>query len=115
LCLSTASSRTTKKGQQVLLAAPLIESKGVTRATNANAAYHESALAPSKIHSLWISPPSLPRASSRLAMLEKLHLAKAFLGFFQGLVGVAKIFPFAGNYLISAFYFLDRRQPPVRN
>jgi hypothetical protein len=37
-----------KKGQQVLLAAPLIESKGVTRATNAIARYHEFAPAPNE-------------------------------------------------------------------
>ncbi len=40
-----------KKGQQVLLAAPLIESKGVTRATNATAPYHEFALAPNEFGS----------------------------------------------------------------
>src|SRR5882762_10051904 len=80
-----------KKGQQVLLAAPLIESKGVTRATNANAGYHESALAPSKIHRVWISPRLNAVPASCLAMLEKLHLAQAFLRFFQRLVRTAKI------------------------
>jgi len=35
----------------VLLAAPLIESKGVTRATNASAPYHEFALAPNEFGS----------------------------------------------------------------
>jgi hypothetical protein len=37
-----------KKGQQVVTCSPLIESKGVTRATNAIARYHESAATPSE-------------------------------------------------------------------
>src|ERR1700730_3911538 len=39
-------------------------------------------------------------------MVEKLHLADAFLCSFQRLVGAAKIFPFAGFYLIPTFSFL---------
>jgi ribosomal protein S18 acetylase RimI-like enzyme len=47
-----------KKGQQVLLAAPLIESKGVTRATNATAGYHVSGLTPSEFDSHFGTPSS---------------------------------------------------------
>ena len=46
-----------KKGQQVLLAAPLIESKGVTRATNATAEYHDSALVPSEFRGARVCLP----------------------------------------------------------
>src|ERR1700683_5521088 len=40
LCFSTAPSRKTRKGRKFELAAPSIESKGVTRATNATQTYH---------------------------------------------------------------------------
>ena len=46
-------------------------------------------------------------------MLEKFDLAKALLCFFERLIRAAEIPSFAGDYLISAFYFFDHRKPPA--
>jgi hypothetical protein len=96
-----------KKRLQVLPAAPLIESKGVTRATNATAGYHKSAFAPSEFGS---TPPAL-RRGSWFTMLEKLDLAKPFLCLFQSLIGTAEIPSLAGNHFVSVLNFFDHCEP----
>jgi len=45
-------------------------------------------------------------------MLEKLHLTKALLCFFEGFIRPTEIFSLGGNYLESTFYFLDHHRPP---
>ena len=46
-------------------------------------------------------------------MLEKLDLAETLLCFFERLIRAAEIPSFAGDYLISGFYFFDHRKPPA--
>src|SRR5271154_3779581 len=62
-----------KRRRKCLPAAPLIVSKGVTRATNASERYHELGWVPNKILRIRAGPTPGIAPPSALAVLEELH------------------------------------------